>query len=52
MNAFSYAFVDKNDDGDWARIKLLIDGFNQNRNKNIAASVKKVLDESMSAFVP
>ena len=23
-NAFSYAFVDKDDDGDWARIKLLI----------------------------
>lgn len=51
-NAFGYAFDDKADEGPWARIKLLIDGFNSNRRENIAASIKKIMDESMCAFIP
>ena len=51
-STFSYAFDDKSDEGPWARIRLLIDGFNDNRRKNIAASIKKIMDESMCAFIP
>ena len=50
--AFSYAFNDSESDSDWARIGLLIDGYNENRKRKIASSLRKVLDESMSALVP
>ena len=30
----------------------LVDGLNKNRKLNVAASVNKILDESMSAFQP
>ena len=50
--AFGHAFHDKKSDSDWAQIVLLIDGYNSNRKKNIAASFRKVFDESMSAMVP
>ena len=36
----------------WYPIKSLIDGFNNNRVRKIAASYCKVHDESMSAFKP
>ena len=45
------AFDDGSGD-DWARIGNLIDGYNKNRQSNIAASNWRVLDESMSAFIP
>ena len=48
---FSFEF-DNGKSNLWSQIQLLIDGFNANRMKNIAASIKKVLDESMSAYVP
>ena len=50
--AFSHAFHDTESDSDWAPIELLINGYNKNRKKTIASSLKKVLDESMSALVP
>ena len=37
---------------DWYPIRLLIDGFNANRMKLIAGSMRKVLDESMCAWKP
>ena len=51
LSAFEVAFNDESGN-DWAMIGNLIDGFNKNRSENIAASNYKVLDESMSAFVP
>ena len=51
-SAFTYAFYDKTDVGPWARIRQVFDGFNKNRLENIASSTKKILDESMSSFVP
>ena len=51
-SAFSFAFDKKESTSDWARIELLVDGINKNQKKNIASSVFKVLDESMSAWVP
>jgi len=36
----------------WNPMLSLIDGFNINRSKKVAASVKKIIDESMSAFKP
>ena len=50
--AFAHAFHDKDSNSDWAQIGLLINGYNSNRKKNIAASFRKVFDESMSAIVP
>ena len=50
-SAFSFAFDDRTSDP-WAKIRLLIEGYNKNRSANIAASIKKTLDESMSAFIP
>jgi hypothetical protein len=53
--AFPFAFYDfeAKDNGDpWHPVGLLVDGYNKNRFKKIAASVLKVLDESMSAFRP
>jgi len=49
---FSYAFEGNKPDDPWNRIMGLVDGFNYNRKINVAASMKKVLDESMSAFQP
>jgi hypothetical protein len=36
----------------WNMILLMIDGYNSNRRSWVAASVRKVLDESMSAWCP
>jgi hypothetical protein len=48
-----YAFFDKDYHNDpWHPIKLLIDGFNENRMHTIAAAIKIVLDELMSPFQP
>jgi hypothetical protein len=57
---FPWAFQDvtKADEGDegtydpWNMILLLVEGFNSNRHAWVAASVRKVLDESMSAWCP
>jgi hypothetical protein len=53
-NYFPFSFYDwsKEDDDPWHPIGLLVDGFNENRNRTIAASILKILDEEMSAFVP
>jgi hypothetical protein len=53
--AFPHAFEngDAKSSGDpWYPIGLLVDGFNDNRSYNFAASYFKVLDESMSAYRP
>jgi hypothetical protein len=61
--AFPWSFQDKTkappDDGSeddakdpWHMVLLLVNGFNKNRQEWVAASVRKVLDESMSAFRP
>lgn len=44
------AFAGRDDCDDWNPIKTLIDGFNNNRAQNIAASYCKVFDESMSSW--
>lgn len=50
---FPFAFYDMNNKEDpWHPIGLLVDGFNNNRKKNIAALIIKVFDESMSAWKP
>jgi hypothetical protein len=57
---FPLAFRDNSKaDGDndesfdpWNMVKLLVDGYNNNRHDWVAASVRKMLDESMSAFRP
>jgi hypothetical protein len=36
----------------WHMILLMVDGYNKNRNQWVAASVHKVLDESMSTWKP
>jgi hypothetical protein len=36
----------------WNMVMLMVDGYNANRHAWIAASVRKTLDESMSAFRP
>ena len=51
-STFLFAIHTKESTSDWARIELLVDGINKNQKKNIASSVFKVLDESMSAWVP
>jgi hypothetical protein len=50
---FPFAFYDwsKEEEDPWHPIGLLVDGFNENRNRTIAASFMKLLDELMSAFV-
>lgn len=52
--AFSHAFNNGKDEEDDAyhMVRLLIDGFNENRNRTINTSVEQVFDESMSAFRP
>ena len=49
-----FAFYDKSckEDDQYYPVRSLIDGFNDNRRKNIAAAVCIVLDESMSPFQP
>jgi hypothetical protein len=42
--------VDKSDP--WWEIRSLVDAFNENRKAKVAASVYKVMDESMSSFRP
>jgi hypothetical protein len=36
----------------WHMCMLMVDGFNKNRHDWVAASVRKILDESMSAYRP
>jgi hypothetical protein len=57
--AFPWSFQDKSkadkEAGNydpWNMILLMVDGYNSNRKEWVAASVHKVLDESMSAFKP
>ena len=47
-----YAFEGNDPDDPWNQIIGLVNGFNLNRMKNIAASVKKILDETMCGFQP
>jgi hypothetical protein len=47
---FGFEGDDKSDP--WYRINRLIQGFNNNRMRTVAASRKKVMDELMSAFRP
>ena len=42
----------KTNEDDWWRFKKRVQNFNNNRKENIYASHIRVLDESMSAFVP
>jgi hypothetical protein len=59
-HCFPWAFQDKTkaDEEDaeeydpWNMVLLLVDGYNVTRHSWIAASVRKTLDESMSAFRP
>ena len=53
-SVFPWSFQNKEAEkkGDpWSMVLLLVDGFNDNRHEWIAASVKKVLDELMSAWI-
>lgn len=45
-----YEARDRGDD--WYRVRKLVEGFNSNRAQTIAASIVKVLDESMISIVP
>lgn len=49
-----YAFYDYNcaEEDPYHPVKLLVDGYNDNRKQNIASSIKIVLDESMSSYQP
>lgn len=48
-----FAFYDYNCEEDpYHPVKSLIDGYNDNRKQNIAASIDIVLDESMSPYRP
>ena len=48
-----YAFYDNNaPDDPYHPIKLLYDGFNNNRKRTVASSILTVIDESMSSFQP
>jgi hypothetical protein len=44
------AFVGKDEEDPWNAIKGLVDGFNNSRARDIAASFTKVHDESMSSW--
>ena len=46
------AFEGTDQDDAWNNIMGLVDGFNKNRQRNVAASFYKVLDESMCSFKP
>jgi hypothetical protein len=49
----SFAFYDHTCPEDpYYPVKLLVDGFNDNRREKLATAVKIVLDESMSPFQP
>jgi hypothetical protein len=51
--AFPWSFQDKSKEEDpWNMVLLLVNGYNQNQHNWVAASVRKVLDESMSAYRP
>jgi hypothetical protein len=51
--AFPWSFQDQRREKDpWNMILLMVDGFNANRHRWVAASVRKVLDETMSAWQP
>jgi hypothetical protein len=58
--AFPWSFQDvtkkPDEDGNggdpWHMVLLLVDGFNANRHAWVAASARKILDESMSAWKP
>ena len=50
-HAFNDATAERNGDP-WHMIMLGLDGYNKNRKDWIAASVMKILDESMSAWCP
>ncbi len=49
---FSKKSVALNNHDPWYMISMLIEDFNNNRGKMVAASVVKLLDESMSAWRP
>jgi hypothetical protein len=51
---FPWSFQDKSkaEEDPWNLVLLMVDGYNKNRRDWVAASVCKVLDESMSAFRP
>ena len=49
---FTYAFEGNDTDNPWNRIMGLVDGFDSNCKVRMAALVKKVMDELMSAFQP
>jgi Transposase IS4 len=49
---FPYAFHDENKADPWYPVDKLVRKFNENRSRTISASVKKAIDESMSAFKP
>jgi hypothetical protein len=56
---FSWSFQDKSkadkatDDYDpWNMILLMVNGYNKNRHDWMAGSIRKVLDETMSAWCP
>ena len=44
--------LDRKSQDDWYRIDHLVKGFNENRSKFVAASIRKVFDESMSQWKP
>jgi hypothetical protein len=52
--AFPWSFQEKTKEetDPWHMILLFVDGFNKNRHDWVAASVRKTLNESMSAFRP
>lgn len=52
LEFFSNAFSGDNEEDKWNQIRGFVDGFNENRNKVVAASEEKVLDETMSAWSP
>jgi hypothetical protein len=50
---YPWAFQDKAKPEDpWNMVLLFVDGYNKNRHDWVAASVRKVLDETMSAYRP
>jgi hypothetical protein len=53
-SCFPFAFQDKTKEAEdpWSMILLMVDGYNKNRHEWVAASARKVLDESMSAYRP
>lgn len=52
MKYFPSAFHGENGSDPWNPVRALIDGFNNNRAKKVAASFRTVLDETMSSWSP